>query len=180
MFTAVNGCSEPEWSQPDASYELYKRSKLACSAVALAAFYATYYVVAAALSAALGTRFTGIEPFEHEAFTPAAGGGELRPLTVWLAMVLTFALFGPWVVYSAHQAFFSARDADAAVDVATVLQGVHVFATATLTQVFPVNWVWWATLLTCMLAQSQGSRFLLRKSRGSRFCSGRWRRTTVR
>ena len=67
---------------------------LTLTRIALPLFYATYYGVAAILSAALGTRFTGLEPFEHEAFTPAADTDNMRPLAVWLAMVLSFSFFG--------------------------------------------------------------------------------------
>ena len=88
-------------------------------------FYVVYYAVAAVLSGALGTRFSGLEPFEHEDFTPAVERDDLRPLVVWLSMVLTFCLFGPWIVY------FVTRDSDKAVDCATTVQGLHIFLTTT-------------------------------------------------
>ena len=138
--------------------------------IALPMFYATYYTVAAILSAALGTPFTGLEPFEHEAFTPAADSDDMRPLAVWLAMVLSFSFFGPWIIY------FSVSNSEAAIAVATVLQGLHMFATTILTQAFPENWVWWATAMPCFFVQGRLAQFMLMQF-GLGLCSrSRWRR----
>ena len=138
--------------------------------IALTMFYATYYTVAAILSAALGTPFTGLEPFEHEAFTPAADSDDMRPLAVWLAMVLSFSFFGPWIIY------FSVSNSEAAIAVATVLQGLHMFATTILTQAFPENWVWWATVMPCFFVQGRLAQFMLMQF-GLGLCSrSRWRR----
>ena len=138
--------------------------------IALSMFYVTYYAVAAILCAALGTAFTGLEPFEHEAFTPAAESDEMRPLAVWLAMVLSFGFFGPWIIY------FSVSSSDAAIAVATVLQGLHVFATTVLTQAFPENWIWWATVMPCFFVQGRLAQFMLMQF-GLGLCSrSSWRR----
>ena len=83
-------------------------------------FYLIYYIIAAVLAGALGTKFDGLEPFDHEKFTPAVESDNLRPLVNWLSMVLTFGLFAPWITY------FSVREADLAVDNANVVQGLHV------------------------------------------------------
>ena len=88
-------------------------------------FYLIYYIIAAVLAGALGTKFDGLEPFDHEEFTPAVESDDLRPLVNWLSMVLTFGLFGPWITY------FSVREADLAVDNASVVQGLHVMVTTT-------------------------------------------------
>ena len=138
--------------------------------IALSMFYVTYYVVAAILCAALGSTFTGLEPFEHEAFTPAADSDEMRPLAVWLAMVLSFGFFGPWIIY------FSVSNSDAAIAVATVLQGLHVFATTVLTQAFPENWIWWATVMPCFFVQGRLAQFMLMQF-GLGLCSrSSWKR----
>ena len=135
--------------------------------IVLPMFYATYYAVAAVLSGALGTPFTGLEPFEHEEFTPAVKNDNLRPLVVWLSMVLTFCFFGPWIVY------FAVPDSSKSVDVATTVQGMHVFATTTATQLFPENWIWWATLMPCMFFQGRLAQFMRMKF-GFRLCRRRW------
>ena len=117
-----------------------------------------------------GSTFTGLEPFEHEAFTPAADSDEMRPLAVWLAMVLSFGFFGPWIIY------FSVSNSDAAIAVATVLQGLHVFATTVLTQAFPENWIWWATVMPCFFVQGRLAQFMLMQF-GLGLCSrSSWRR----
>ena len=43
-------------------------------------FYLLYYIIAAVLAGALGTKFDGLEPFDHEEFTPAVERDDLRPL----------------------------------------------------------------------------------------------------
>ena len=94
-------------------------------------FYAAYYAMAGIFSGALGTEFTGLEPFEHENFRPAVDSADLRPLVTWLSMVLTFCLFGPWITY------FSVRDSERAVDNATAIQGLHVFLSTTCAPTVP-------------------------------------------
>ena len=67
-------------------------------------------------------------------------------------------------------------DSEAAIAVATVLQGLHVFATTILTQAFPENWVWWATVMPCFFVQGRLAQFMLMQF-GLGLCSrSRWRR----
>ena len=122
---------------------------------AVPVFYGVYYAIAAVLSAAFGAAFDGTEPFDSADFTPVVVDGHYRSLATWLAMVLTFTAVGPWLIY------FTLRDSRRAVDAATCIHVLHLGLVTAVTQTFPENWVWWATILPCMLFMGRMAQFLL-------------------
>lgn len=124
---------------------------------AVPSFYLCYYIITGFLSIIFQTRFYGNEPFEHEEFTPdvSSESNTLRSLVTWLSMILTFTLAGPWIVY------FTVQDWHRAVDCATAIQMIHLFATVAVTQALPQNWVWWVTAMPSFLFQGRAAQWLL-------------------
>ena len=122
---------------------------------AVPVFYGVYYAIAAVLSAAFGAAFDGTEPFDSADFTPVVVDGHYRSLATWLAMVLTFTAVGPWLIY------FTLRDSRRAVDAATCIHVLHLGLVTAVTQTFPENWVWWATLLAALAAEATLARLYL-------------------
>lgn len=153
---------DPEYGYDEAAssyeYDSYDdRATYRSLAFVLPGFYAAYYAFAAVCSAALGTAFNGMEPFDHVEFSPAVQGGAAgwRSLATWLSMVLTFTLAGPWLVY------FGTRDSARAANCATAVTMLHFFITVAATQRLPENWVWWATLMPCWQWMARSSEAVL-------------------
>lgn len=144
-------------SSSDAYDSFEDRASVRVLAKVLPGFYAAYYGLAAVCSAALGTPFNGLEPFDHVEFSPAVEGGAngWRSLATWLAMVLTFTVAGPWLVY------FGTRDSARANNCATAVATLHFFLTTVATQRLPENWVWWATIMPCWLFMGRAAEFVL-------------------
>ena len=118
-------------------------------------WYAFYYTFAAVLTAAYDVHFNGLEPFEHVQFSPAPAAGDDRALVAWLSMVLTATLPGPLLIY------FVAQDHHRAVDCTTALYMLQLFATVAATQLLPRNWIWWCTVMPCMVFQGRVAEFCL-------------------
>ena len=126
----------------------------------LPAAYALNFTMAAVLSAAFGVSFAVSAPFDHSRFSPNPSDG-VRPLVNWLSFMVTFAAVGPWLI------FFIVRDAQRAVDCATVLTTTHFFMCTVVTQRIPENWQWWATVMPAWLFAGRLAEFLLVKLRWS-------------
>lgn len=118
------------------------------------AVYAAFYVVAAILSASFGTRFDGVEPFDHISFSPATESADRRPLVDWLTTVVTLTTIGPWLIY------FGLGDAHRATDCGQAVLSIHFFLTTTVTQRTPDNWVWWSTVMPCGIFMGRMAEFL--------------------
>ena len=81
----------------------------------------------------------GLLPFWH--FNCGVGQGEVA-LTSWVSMVVSQAclvlLIFKIVASTSH-----------AWDYAVTISFVHFILTCAATRAFPVNWVWWVTLIVC-------------------------------
>ena len=125
---------------------------------AVPVFYGVYYAIAAVLSAAFGAAFDGTEPFDSADFTPVVVDGHYRSRATGRARpCLAPGAFWrrPWLIY------FTLRDSRRAVDAATCIHVLHLGLVTAVTQTFPENWVWWATILPCMLFMGRMAQFLL-------------------
>ena len=106
-------------------------------------FYAVSYALSGVLLAAFGltAHYDGTLPFDHTRF---GFGGPSYHLAAWLNLVLSYALSLLWMV-------FVVRDARQAWDYAVSLSIIHWALSCAVMTSFPVNWVWWVTMLGCTL-----------------------------
>ena len=119
--------------------------------------YILWYAVAAILMLGFGSwgSFSGIEPFDHVAFSPVATANDWRPLVNWLSMTLTLTLAGPWLIY------FFTRAPSRATDCSTAVASIHFFLCTTVTQETPENWIWWATTMPSTVFMGRMAEFML-------------------
>mmetsp|Transcript_45309 Transcript_45309/g.115979 ORF Transcript_45309/g.115979 Transcript_45309/m.115979 type:complete len:158 (+) Transcript_45309:261-734(+) len=113
-------------------------------AVLLLAFYASYYLLAVILTAAFQSPWRGVTgvatyPFEHdnELFNPSKGGAALGR---WLAMVLTY-------LAALAVNYFYIKTTRLTWDYACSASLLHLALTCAVTTSFPLNWIWWLTIV---------------------------------
>ena len=106
-------------------------------------FYIAYYAITGILSAIVGSTFDGREPFFHACnddkcdFNPAAGG---TALVTWLSFVLMLFVATSLIYYVV-------RSTQMAWDYAVTFSFVHFILSIIVTGCFPVNWIWWVTVV---------------------------------
>lgn len=77
-------------------------------------------------------------------------GRPLLPAAHFAVMVATFLGLGPALM------FFIVRNTKQCWDFATSICIIHVVVSCLATLAFPVNWIWWVTLVPCGFLMSTG------------------------
>ncbi|PRP75544.1 hypothetical protein PROFUN_09030 [Planoprotostelium fungivorum] len=106
--------------------------------ILLPAFYGQYYFLAIILTAGFHAPWShlGYLPFDWEQFYFTAGA----PLAGWLALVLNFLL-------AVVHIFFIVRSTKNSWDYAVSLGIIHFILTCIVSRRFPLNWIWWVTII---------------------------------
>lgn len=125
-------------------------------------FYIVYYLLSVILvgSFKLNYKELGKYPFRIRLseFNPGDGGGALG---AWLAMVLTYTL----TLGLTYQIVRVTRKSWDYVCTTTI---VHWLLCIIVNQAFPVNWIWWITIVLSTAAVSLVSEFVIHKFREMR------------
>mmetsp|Transcript_21540 Transcript_21540/g.41083 ORF Transcript_21540/g.41083 Transcript_21540/m.41083 type:complete len:161 (+) Transcript_21540:361-843(+) len=116
----------------------------------LPSFYILYYIVGAIYLSGFGLPMErlGVLPFNiaDDDFKPLLrdSGQEDRelPLASWLAAVTTIPLATVLI-------FVIVKNTSKAWDYASTISLVHALLSIAVSQSFPVNWIWWVTLIVC-------------------------------
>mmetsp|Transcript_27754 Transcript_27754/g.70752 ORF Transcript_27754/g.70752 Transcript_27754/m.70752 type:complete len:154 (-) Transcript_27754:889-1350(-) len=131
-------------------------------AVFLVLFYLIYYLDSIILVGAFkaGWNELGKYPFRIRRleFDPGLGGPALG---AWLAMVITYTL-------SLTLAFWVVRVTRKTWDYVITTSVFHFVVCCIVNQAFPVNWIWWVTLIIANIAVSLTSELLIYRLRDLR------------
>eukprot|EP00200_Dunaliella_tertiolecta_P001440 CAMPEP_0202349856 /NCGR_PEP_ID=MMETSP1126-20121109/7169_1 /ASSEMBLY_ACC=CAM_ASM_000457 /TAXON_ID=3047 /ORGANISM="Dunaliella tertiolecta, Strain CCMP1320" /LENGTH=100 /DNA_ID=CAMNT_0048941727 /DNA_START=646 /DNA_END=948 /DNA_ORIENTATION=- len=84
-------------------------------------------------------------------FNPEAGGGALG---AWLAMVITYVL-------SLLLAYYVVRATKRTWDYMITTSFIHWVICCLVNQQFPVNWIWWVTLIIATILVSVAAEFAI-------------------
>lgn len=118
-------------------------------------FYVIYYILAVIMVGGFHVEWNelGRYPFRISMgdFNPADGGAALG---AWLAMVLTY-------VCSLAMAFFIVGQTRKSWDYVVTTSLLHFVICCIVNQAFPVNWIWWITLIIASAVISVASEFTI-------------------
>mmetsp|Transcript_24838 Transcript_24838/g.67659 ORF Transcript_24838/g.67659 Transcript_24838/m.67659 type:complete len:154 (+) Transcript_24838:301-762(+) len=124
-------------------------------ALFLVLFYIIYYVLSIILVGAFGVEWTRLGGFPFRTamseFNPEAGGGALG---AWLAMVITYVL-------SLLLAYYVVRATKRTWDYMITTSFIHWVICCLVNQQFPVNWIWWVTLIIATILVSVAAEFAI-------------------
>eukprot|EP00899_Mesostigma_viride_P014892 jgi/Mesvir1/23403/Mv21096-RA.1 len=124
-------------------------------AMFIPSFYALYYAISLilVLSFKLHISKWGRLPFyfDEDEFKPKLRSKDFDdrelPLASWLAMVLTFPI-------GAVLTFYIVRNTRKSWDYAVTIATVHLILCCIVMQGFPLNWIWWVTIIVCTFVLS--------------------------
>ncbi|GAX79648.1 hypothetical protein CEUSTIGMA_g7089.t1 [Chlamydomonas eustigma] len=109
----------------------------------LVLFYSIYYILSIVLVGGFHVNWQQLGRFPFRInqfeFNPAAGGDALG---AWLAMVLTFTC-------SLALTYLVVKATRKAWDYVVTTSLFHFVICCIVNQAFPVNWIWWLTLILC-------------------------------